>query len=102
MSSIFRSVLERMSRGRTFRRRLPSRFGSLPMYVTPDAALSYWTKSLDTFDPALLRAAEHLVASGDTVWDVGANAGCSRSPPPLARGPAGACWPSRRTAGWRS
>jgi FkbM family methyltransferase len=57
-----------------FRRRLPSQFGRLPIYVTPEAALRYWL-AMSRVDPVLYAMAEELVRPGDTVWDVGANVG---------------------------
>ncbi|MDB5174381.1 MAG: methyltransferase FkbM family, partial [Phycisphaerales bacterium] len=70
-----RSALERVSRRLVFKRRLPARFGGTPMYVSPDAGLRYWKRSLDGADPMLLEAAAELVHAGDHVWDIGANVG---------------------------
>ena len=70
-----RPLLERASRGRVLRRRLPPELGAQPLYVTPDAALSFWLPGVARTDPLLLRLAGELVAPGATVWDVGANVG---------------------------
>lgn len=70
-----RRLLERLSRHRVVRRRLPRAFGSRTLYVTPDAALRLWLPGLGRFDPQLLDLAAELVAPGDRVWDVGANVG---------------------------
>jgi FkbM family methyltransferase len=63
-----------MSRGIVFRRRLPSRFGHLPIYVTPEAGLRYWL-AISRVDPTLYGMVEELVKPGTTVWDIGANVG---------------------------
>jgi len=69
-----RQFAEHFSRGVVFRRRLPSRFRSLPIYVTPEAGLRYWW-SMSRVDPLLYDMAEELVKPGSIVWDVGANVG---------------------------
>jgi FkbM family methyltransferase len=63
-----------MSRGVVFRRRLPAKFGRLPIYVTPEAGLRYWL-TMQRVDPTLYNMVEELVRPGTTVWDVGANVG---------------------------
>lgn len=69
-----RRLGENLSRGVVLRRRLPSRFGRLPIYVTPDAGLRYWG-AMSAIDPLLYNMAEELVKPGSVVWDVGANVG---------------------------
>ncbi len=64
--------MERLSRERILKRHLPADFGSVPILVSPDAALSFWkmrTES-DLFD-----FAREFVEAGSVVWDVGANVG---------------------------
>ena len=56
------------------RRRLPSRFQNLPIYVTPEAGLRYWLGA-SRVDLALQGMVEELVKPGSIVWDVGANIG---------------------------
>jgi hypothetical protein len=75
LKRVLRRVLERLSRGKVIRRRLPSAFGRRPIYVSPDAELKYvklWGK---VFDAELLRIACELVSEKSSVWDVGANVG---------------------------
>ena len=55
-----RKLAERLSRGIVLRRRLPSRFQNLPIYVTPEAGLRYWL-SMSRVDPALQGMVEELV-----------------------------------------
>jgi FkbM family methyltransferase len=69
-----RRLAENLSRGVVLRRRLPSRFGGLPVYVTPEAGLRYWG-SMSRVDSVLYSMAEELVKPGSVVWDVGANVG---------------------------
>jgi FkbM family methyltransferase len=71
---ILRRTAERLSRGVVLRRRLPARFGRLPIYVTPEAGLRYWSL-MSAVDPVLYSMAEELVKPGSVVWDVGANVG---------------------------
>src|SRR5271166_4864713 len=65
---------EHLSRGVVLRRRLPSKFGRLPIYVTPEAGLRYWS-AMSRVDPMLYDMAEEMVKQGSVVWDVGANVG---------------------------
>jgi FkbM family methyltransferase len=62
-------MLERLSRNRVLRRRLPN---GVPIYVSPDAQLKYLGSQ---FDRDLVELAKTRVAPGDTVWDIGANCG---------------------------
>ncbi len=70
-----RTFLERISRQRSFVRRLPVEFSRLPVVVSPDAQLKYMRPGRSGFDEVLLNAASRLVRPGDNVWDVGANVG---------------------------
>jgi len=72
---VLRRLAELASRGVVLRRRLPARFGSKRLYVSPECGLRYWRFDLGKIDPVLLDLAEHLVRPGDVVWDVGANVG---------------------------
>ncbi|MFZ9880995.1 MAG: FkbM family methyltransferase [Phycisphaerales bacterium] len=74
MHAKVRLLLERIARGRVFRKRLPASFGGRPIYVSPDSALSYlkasWSASEDLFS-----AATRYVRPGACVWDIGGNVG---------------------------
>lgn len=70
-----RTLLERLSRQRSFVRRLPASFDRLPIIVSPDSQLKYLKPGTAGFDRNLLEAAIQLVQTGDNVWDIGANVG---------------------------
>lgn len=70
-----RRLVEVASRGVVLRRRLPARFGSTTLYVSPECGLRYWRLDLGKIDPVLLELVERCVRPGDVVWDVGANVG---------------------------
>lgn len=72
---MIRAIVERLSRGVAFKRRLPARVGGAQFYVSPDAQLKYLKPGADAFDSDLLRLAEDHVRSDSVVWDVGANIG---------------------------
>lgn len=74
--SLLRTVAERLSRGRSFRYRLPQIYGGCRFYVTPEAGLRYWIPSRGIkADEPLLRIAAETVKPGNVVWDIGANMG---------------------------
>lgn len=70
-----RRLVEIVSRGRSFQRRLPEEFGGRPIVVSPDARLSVLRRGPEAFDSALLQAVARLVRPQDVIWDVGANLG---------------------------
>ena len=72
---MIRRLLERLVRGRSFRRRLPAAFGRRPVYVTPDAALAYLKPGWDRSIRDLMAVATTYVREGDAVWDIGGNCG---------------------------
>lgn len=72
---MFRQLLEKYSRDRVIKRRLPERFGGARIYVSPDSALSYWRLDLEQPFRPLFDWADRFVRPGSVVWDIGANVG---------------------------
>ncbi len=72
---MIRALLERLSRDRVLRRRLPSSLGGAEILVSPSAALKLWRWDLSRVDPWLFQAVLARVEPGSTVWDLGANVG---------------------------
>ena len=72
---MIRTVVETLSRGRAFRRRLPDYFGGDPIYVSPESGACYWTQSLRKIDVRLQDRLREFVKPGARVWDIGANVG---------------------------
>jgi FkbM family methyltransferase len=67
--------LERLGRNTIFRRRLPERYESREIYVSPDAQLKYLKPGQRAFDSELLRIVDQHVHESSVVWDIGANVG---------------------------
>jgi FkbM family methyltransferase len=86
---VIRALLERLSRGRVLRRRLPPEHGGHALYVSPEAAMKLWRRDLAAVDPFLLKMAREQVRPGMTVWDVGANVGLFAFAAAFAAGPSG-------------
>jgi FkbM family methyltransferase len=86
---VLRTLLERLSRDRVIRRRLPSELGGHTLLVSPDSALRFWRRDLERVDPLLLGLARELVRSGSTVWDIGANVGLFATAASFLAGPSG-------------
>lgn len=59
----------------TFRKRLPSEFGGLPVWVTPAADLRVLYPGFDRCARDLQLVASILVKPGHVVWDIGSNLG---------------------------
>lgn len=72
---LVRRVAEYLSRPVVLRRRLPARFHSLPLYLSPGASLVYWKGLHVSNFNDLYDFADHYVRPGNTVWDVGGNMG---------------------------
>ena len=70
-----RTIIEHLSRGVVLKRKLPKRFSSLPIYVSPDSALKFWFKNFEGNDVTLLKMCTELVQENSVVWDIGANVG---------------------------
>jgi FkbM family methyltransferase len=86
---MLRTLAERASRGVVLRRRLPERFGRIPIFVTPDAGLRFWRSNLEAADSQLFDWASEFVHEGEVVWDIGANVGLFAFSSALKAGPNG-------------
>jgi FkbM family methyltransferase len=72
---MFRRWIEQLSRDSYFRRRLPTAFDRVPIYVSPDSQLKYMRLSSDAFDAGLLAVATDFLKPDFNMWDIGANVG---------------------------
>lgn len=72
---MLKAIIERLSRNRSFKRRLPSRFNYTPLYVSPDSQLKYLKLGENAFDAGLLKIVDWYIDETSIVWDVGANVG---------------------------
>lgn len=72
---MLRHLIERLARGWSFRRRLPSAFASRSIYVSPDSALGYLKPWWDSGAMQLMSVANRFVLPGASVWDIGGNVG---------------------------
>jgi FkbM family methyltransferase len=86
---MLRTLAERASRGLVLRRRLPKKFGGIPIFVTPDAGLRFWRSRLDVADAELFNWASEFVSAGAVVWDIGANVGVFSFASAARAGPSG-------------
>jgi FkbM family methyltransferase len=72
---MLRSLLEKLLRGKYLKRRLPARFGRIPLYVSPDSQLKYLKPGEKAFDSELLSVISEYIREDSVVWDIGANVG---------------------------
>lgn len=72
---MLRRLAERLSRDKTFIRKLPADFLETPLFVSPDAQLKFLKPGALAFPKELLDVALEHVSEGDIVWDIGANVG---------------------------
>ena len=72
---MLRHLIERLFRGTSFRKRLPSTFASRPIYVSPDSALGHLKPWWDSSAMQLMSVANRFVLPNATVWDIGSNVG---------------------------
>jgi len=72
---LVRRTAERLSRNIVFKTRLPERFGSRPIYLSPGNHLAVLKPGESRFEGYLLGYADRFVDEGSVVWDIGANMG---------------------------
>ena len=73
--SVLRSFIERLSRGKTFKKYIIVNGIKTPLFVTPDAQLKFLKIWDNKFDIDLIRIAERCLKPESNVWDIGANVG---------------------------
>jgi FkbM family methyltransferase len=86
---MFRTLAKRLSKGRSFRYRLPKEYGACRIYVTPEAGLAYWLPNSAIRRESLLRNAAETIKPGSVVWDIGASMGLFSFAAAGLSGPAG-------------
>ncbi len=74
-TTLLRTTLERLSRGKVFKRQVRVNGSNVPLWVSPDAQLKYLKPGFNAFDADLIQIAEKLLTSNSNVWDIGANTG---------------------------
>lgn len=73
--TLLRTTLERLSRGKVFKRQVRVNGNKVPLWVSPDAQLKYLKPGINAFDADLIQIAEKLLTIKSNVWDIGANTG---------------------------
>lgn len=71
----FRTIVERLSREKTFKRNIKIGTRRAPIIVSPDAQLKYLKLGTNPFDQDLIKIARFCLEPTDNVWDIGANIG---------------------------
>jgi len=73
---MIRKILEKLGRNIILKRRLPKKFGNVPIYITPDSQLRYLKiNKYNAFGKNLLKIVEKNINNNSVVWDIGANVG---------------------------
>lgn len=70
-----RTIMERLSRGKTLKRSISIGTRRASIIVSPDAQLKYIKPGDKSFDQDLIRVAQLCLEPEDNVWDLGANVG---------------------------
>jgi FkbM family methyltransferase len=72
---IIRKIIQRISRGKVFKRTITVSGKPTLLYVSPDAQLKYLKSGIKAFDHDLIQIAERFLEENSIVWDIGANVG---------------------------
>jgi FkbM family methyltransferase len=70
-----RRCVEKLSRGKRFKRYIYVSDTRIPIFVSPDAQLKYLKPGASSFDQDLISIAEAFIGDESVVWDIGANVG---------------------------
>lgn len=70
-----RSLLEKLSRNRSFKKRLSVNGVKSKIFVSPDAQLQFIKPGNFGFDSGLIKIAEKHLSNESIVWDIGSNVG---------------------------
>jgi FkbM family methyltransferase len=70
-----RRCVEKLSRGKRFKRYIYVSAARIPIFVSPDAQLKYLKSGASSFDQDLISIAEAFIGDESVVWDIGANVG---------------------------
>ena len=73
--SVFRTLIEKISRNKIIFRRIIVCKEKVPVFVSPGAQLKYWKIGKGAFDQDLINIAQRYVNKKSNVWDIGANVG---------------------------
>lgn len=72
---MLRKIVEQVSRGKYFARKLPLEFSGASLFVSPDSQLKYLKPGPQAFDKELLDIALEFSQENSVIWDIGANVG---------------------------
>jgi hypothetical protein len=73
---MIRKIGELLSRNLILRRKLPKQFGSLPIFVSPDAGLRYWKLNMShRHNHEIYKVVKDLINEGNVIWDIGGSVG---------------------------
>jgi FkbM family methyltransferase len=86
---MIRTTTEKLTRGLSLRRRLPSDLGHNPIWVSPSAGLRFLFGRMKEADPVLFNLAREFVHRDNIVWDIGANVGLFAFSSAYLSGPGG-------------
>ncbi|WP_298349199.1 FkbM family methyltransferase [Runella sp.] len=89
---MIRKIGELLSRNLILKRKLPKQFGSLPIFVSPDASLRYWKLNMShRHNHEIYKVVKDLINEGNVIWDIGGSVGIFAFPAIYKAGKNGYC-----------